>query len=181
MRYRRARLPGATYFFTAVAHERRPIFASPAAILAVERATTHVRQSHPFEIEAQVLLPDHLHAVWALPPGDSDYSTRWRLIKSHFTRAYLQVHSTTKPDASRAAKGEQAVWQRRFWEHVIRDARDFAAHVDYIHYNPVRHKLVAAPRDWPHSTFADWVARGVYEPDWGSAEIPDFPEYIAGE
>ena len=181
MRYRRTRIPGATYFFTAVAYRRRPIFASQAAVLALEEAIAGVRVRHPFEVDAQVVLPDHLHAVWALPEGDADYSTRWRLIKSSFTRACLQSQPAAASNASRAAKGEQTVWQRRFWEHLIRDTRDFAAHVDYIHYNPVRHGLVAAPRDWPHSTFAEWVARGVYEPDWGSDEMPKLPDWVGGE
>ena len=181
MRYRRALVPGATYFFTAVAHERRTIFASAAAIAALDEAIAHVRARHPFEVEAQVVLPDHMQAVWALPEGDADYSTRWRLIKSRFTRRFLESHSTVVRDASRVAKGEQSVWQRRFWEHLIRDQRDFARHVDYIHYNPVRHGLVAAPRDWPHSTFAQWVARGVYTQGWGSDEMPKFPDDVGAE
>jgi REP-associated tyrosine transposase len=181
MHYRRVRVPGATYFFTAIAYRRCPIFTSRLAVLALDQAIADVRTRHPFEVEAQVVLPDHLHAVWTLPEGDADYSMRWRLIKTHFTRAYVQSQQAAARNASRTAKGEQAVWQRRFWEHLIRDQRDFAAHVDYIHYNPVRHGLVAAPRDWPHSTFVEWVARGVYELDWGSDEVPTLPDGIGAE
>ena len=181
MRYRRTRIAGATYFFTLVAYRRRPLLRSRAAVLAFEEATAAVRARHPFEIAAQVILPDHLHALWTLPEGDADFSTRWRLIKSRFTRACSHMSSDAGQSGSRRDKGERTVWQRRFWEHVIRDERDFGAHVDYIHYNPVAHGLASAPRDWPHSTFEEWVARGVYEPDWGSDEMPKLPDWVGGE
>jgi putative transposase len=181
MRYRRSRVAGATYFFTLVAEQRRPLLQSEAAVLAFEEAVAAVQSRHPFEVEAQVILPDHLHVMWSLPEGDAGYPMRWRLIKSAFTRKHLHTHEARPLSASRAAKGEQAVWQRRFWEHLIRDEKDFAAHLDYIHYNPVRHGLVAAPRDWPHSTFAKWVARGAYEADWGSGEMPKLPDGIGAE
>jgi REP-associated tyrosine transposase len=181
MRYRRARVPGGTYFFTLVTGQRRALFNAPRSVRALEEAIADVRSHRPFEVEAQVILPDHLHAMWALPEGDADYSTRWRLIKSHFTRAYVRTVTPAPVGTSRRTKREQSVWQRRFWEHLIRDERDFAAHLDYIHYNPVRHGLAAAPRDWPHSTFAKWVARGAYEADWGSGEMPTIPDWFGGE
>jgi REP-associated tyrosine transposase len=181
MRYRRTRIPGATCFFTLVTHRRRALFRAPEAVVTLEEATAAVRARHPFEIEAQVILPDHLHALWTLPEGDADYSTRWRLIKSRFTRAYGHLANGSARSDSRRAKGEQSVWQRRFWEHVIRNGHDFNTHLDYIHYNPVAHGLVAAPSDWPHSTFAKWVALGAYEPDWGSDEMPKLPDWIGGE
>jgi putative transposase len=181
MRYTRARVPGATYFFTLVTAERRPLFRSPEAICAFTDAVAEVRMRHPFELEAEVILPDHLHAMWSLPDGDADFSMRWRLIKSGFTRKITRAGHSPSRSASRRAKREQGVWQRRFWEHLIGGERDFAAHLDYIHYNPVRHGLVTAPRDWPHSTFAKWVARGTYEPDWGSDVMPKLPDWVGRE
>jgi putative transposase len=181
MRYRRASVPGATYFFTLVTERRRPLFQFPSAVRDLEEAIAAVRSRHPFVAEAQVILPDHLHTMWTLPDGDADYSTRWRLIKSRFTRSYIGLAGAVTRNASRQAKREQGVWQRRFWEHLIRDEKDFARHIDYIHYNPVRHDLVAAPRDWPYSTFAQWVARGAYEPDWGSGEMPALPDWVGAE
>ena len=100
---------------------------------------------------------------------------RWRLIKEAFTKAYLKQYPPPPANASRRKKGEPALWQRRFWEHLIKDDRDFAGHVDDIHLNPVKHGLVAAPKAWPHSSFAEWVARDVYEPTWGSGEMPELP------
>lgn len=181
MRYRRVRLPGATYFFTLVTEGRRRLFLAQAAVEAYERAVAAVQASRPFEIEAEVILPDHLHVMWSLPDGDADFSTRWRLIKSRFTRSVASAIDASATSESRRSKGERGIWQRRFWEHVISNERDFAAHLDYIHYNPVRHGLVAAPREWPHSTFEKWVARGVYEPDWGSDAMPRLPPNIGGE
>ena len=144
-------------------------------------AVDKVRSRHPFEIDAYVVLPDHLHALWTLPDGDASFSTRWRLIKEAFTRAYIKTHEVPHPSASRRFKGEQSIWQRRFWEHAIRDDADFAAHLDYIHINPVRHGLVTAARDWPYSTFADWVARGNYDAWWGSEDMPPLPEWVGHE
>ena len=112
-----------------------------------------------------------------LPDGDANYATRWRLIKEIFTRAYCKRIGVPTRTKTARARGEQPVWQRRFWEHLIRDERDLAAHIDYIHHNPVRHGLVSAPRDWQHSTFSQWVDRGVYDPTWGSGEMPELPEW----
>ena len=177
MRYRRVVIEGACYFFTVVTHERQRLFSDPQTVQLLADAIAKVRVRHPFEIEAQVILPDHLHTIWTLPDGDANYAARWRLIKEGFTRAYCQSHGTPERTATARARGEQPVWQRRFWEHLIRDDRDFSVHLDYIHRNPVRHGLVSAPRDWPQSSFADWVARGVYDPAWGSGEMPDLPEW----
>jgi putative transposase len=123
------------------------------------------------------VLPDHLHALWTLPGGEADYSRRWRLIKEAFTRAYMKRHRVPEPNGISSDKGKQAVWQRRFWEHLIRDDRDFSTHLDYIHLNPVQHGLVKAPGDWPHSTFKSWVERGVYESAWGSDAKPELPAW----
>jgi putative transposase len=161
--YRRAHIPGGCYFFTVVTHRRAPFFESPIHIERLREAFRRVRAQHRFAIEAIVVLPDHLHTVWRLPPDDADFSMRWRLIK-HFVATGIRAECN--------ARGEKAVWQRRFWEHVIRDEVDWRRHVDYVHYNPVRHGYVDHPADWPWSSFRHAVARGWYPPDWGRA-VPD--------
>src|SRR5262249_39941628 len=126
-------------------------------------------------IEAVVVLPDHLHCIWTLPPDDKDYSHRWRLIKSRFSRALSAAGAPVRKNA----RGEYNVWQRRFWEHTVRDEQDFNAHVDYIHYNPVKHGLVTRVADWPHSSFHRFVRVGWLDADWAAA--PHLPEFSAGE
>lgn len=177
MRYRRAKVEGASYFFTVVTGERRPLFRDAEMVALLDAAIDRVRTRHPFEVVAQVVLPDHLHAIWQLPEGDADYSMRWRLIKEAFTKAYGKRFERIDAGEARAARGELGLWQKRFWEHLIRDERDFAAHLDYIHLNPVHHGYVGAPRDWPHSTFKTWVQRGTYEENWGSGEMLALPEW----
>ncbi len=177
MRYRRARIAGATYFFTVVTEGRRPIFRDDSVVAMFETGLNRIKDRHWFNVDAYVVLPDHIHTLWTLPEGDANFSTRWRLIKEAFTKAYIRDHSPMEQSASRHAKGEQPIWQRRFWEHVIRDEADYAAHVDYIHYNPVRHGLVSAARDWPHSSFSQWVEQGAYQPHWGSGDMPALPEW----
>lgn len=120
-------------------------------------------RTHPFTIDACVVLPDHLHSVWTLPEGDDDFSTRWRLIKSIFTRSLPVGERRSK---ARVRGGERGIWQRRFWEHTIRDDEDFAAHVDYVHFNPVKHGYVREVTAWPHSTFKSCVRRGLYPDSW---------------
>ncbi|MGQ0618662.1 MAG: REP-associated tyrosine transposase [Panacagrimonas sp.] len=149
MRYRRAHVPGATYFFTVVCRDRAPHFADAHLVSRLGQALRHVRASRPFTVDALVVLPDHLHALWTLPLDDGDFSTRWRLVK-HFVQL----------------GADQPLWQPRFWEHLIRDEQDFERHFDYIHANPARHGLVSAPRDWPHSTFHRYVRDEVYAADW---------------
>jgi putative transposase len=118
-------------------------------------------------MDAVVVLPDHLHCIWSLPDGDADYSTRWGLIKAHFSRG---VEHGERRSASRIKRGERGIWQRRFWEHCLRDDGDYARHVDYIHWNPVKHGYVQRVADWPHSSLHRHVARGVYAADWGGGE-----------
>jgi len=113
-----------------------------------------------------------------MPDGDADYPTRIRLIKSAFTKDIGEIASSSAVHASRVRKGEREIWQRRYWEHLIRDERDFEEHLDYIHLNPVKHSLARHPGDWPHSTFHDWLARGYYEPHWGSGEMPELPKWF---
>ena len=153
-RYRRMFVPGGTYFFT-VNLARRGGDLLVQEIDALRAAVRVTRAERPFEIEAFVVLPDHLHAVWTLPPGDADFSTRWGAIKSRFTRR-VGFHPTRSP--SKMRKGDGGIWQRRFWEHCIRDAQDYAAHVAYCHWNPVKHGLVARAVAWPYST-VHWVVR----------------------
>jgi putative transposase len=150
--YRRVR-QGNTYFFTLVTYQRRPILTTEHAREKLREAIASVRSSHPFRIDAWVLLPDHLHCLWTLPEGDIDYSVRWGLIKKRFTQNMKGLLPPAAICESRRNHRESGVWQRRFWEHMIRDDRDYAAHCDYIHWNPVKHGLAKIPGDWPWSTF----------------------------
>jgi putative transposase len=161
VRYRRNFVPGGTYFFTVTLADRR----SRALVdhdNALRSAMRTTRQAHPFAIDAVVVLPDHLHIIMTLPGGDADYSNRWRLIKRRFTDAVVKADAPIV----RHPNGEYALWQRRFWEHTIRDDGDFERHVDYIHFNPVKHGLVARVCDWPHSSFHRYVRRGLLSEDW---------------
>jgi putative transposase len=130
-----------------------------------------VQQKRPFETVAICILPDHLHAIWTLPSDDIDYATRWNLIKGGFSRG---LATATSRSASKIAKREKGIWQRRYWEHAIRDDADLERHVDYIHYNPVKHGLVSRVSDWPHSSFHQHVKRGLLPHDWGG-DIQDVP------
>lgn len=136
--------------------------------------------NHPFTIDAFVLLPDHLHCIWTMPEGDRDFSIRWRLTKSYFSRKCDATHKNI-PSRSRRKKKEQAVWQRRFWEHLIRDEQDFVKHIEYIHYNPVKHGLAKAPKDWEYSSFHRYVREGVYDLEWGAGENIMFDDAIGRE
>lgn len=160
--YRRNFVPGGSFFFTLNLAERRLKLLTDH-IGALRAAFRQVRQRHPFEVDAIVVLPDHLHAVWSLPEDDADFATRWRLIKTVFSRA---LPKGERVSASRIAKGERGIWQRRYWEHTIRDEADFARHVDYIHFNPVKHGIVARVVDWPYSSFHRYVRQGLLVADW---------------
>ena len=166
--YRRNRVAGGTYFFTVTLKNRK----SSLLVDRIDDLRESVRftlQKKPFHIDAWVVLPEHLHTIWTLPPGDHDYSRRWALVKSHFcqrlVKAGLPLHKNLR--------GEYDVWQRRFWEHTIRDDRDFAHHVDYIHYNPVKHGWVSRVKDWPYSSFHRDLKAGIYPPDWGGDGFVD--------
>jgi len=165
--YRRGFEPGGRFFFTPVTDHRRPIFLNAAARVCLREAIQTVQTERPFELEAMVLLTDHLHCLWRLPEDDNDYSVRWACIKKGFTRRWLAAGGDEgSVSDSRKNHREKGVWQRRFWEHVIRDERDWMAHVDYIHYNPVKHGLVPCPHAWPYSTFDRFVKEAMYERDW---------------
>jgi putative transposase len=162
VRYRRNFVPGGTFFFTVTLRDRRStLLVDHIALLraAFRKAAT----DRPFNIDAIVVLPDHLHAIWTLPPGDADFPGRWRQIKSHFTRAARQAGALVQRDV----RGEYDLWQRRFWEHTFRDDADFERYADYIHFNPVKHGFVSAVADWTFSSFHRFVRDGVLPPDWG--------------
>ncbi len=160
--YRRNRVPGGTYFFTVnLLDRKRRLLADH--IDALRAAVRQVRARRSFYIDAWVVLPDHTHCVWTLPDGDADFSARWKAIKIAFVKA---LPSNERLSDVRRANGERGIWQRRFWEHTIRDDRDYAAHIDYVYFNPVKHGLVSRVRDWPHSSFHRDVAAGIYPADW---------------
>jgi putative transposase len=173
--YRRNFVRGGTYFFTVVAHMRRPILSTPDALRSLRTARRTVARERPFDLIAVVLLPDHLHTVWSLPPGDLDYSTRWGQIKEAFTRSFRSSGGTEGPRSlSRVRKRERAVWQRRFWEHTVRDEDDLERCVDYVHWNPVKHGLVERVQDYPWSSFHRYVRAGDYDIGWGATNpCPD--------
>ncbi len=161
--YRRAFVPGGTWFFTVNLLERKNNDLLIREVDLLRETVRIVRQRHPFHIDAWVVLPEHMHAVWTLPPGDADFSKRWRLIKSGFSRA---LPLTEYRSSVRKASGERGIWQRHFWEHLIRDEKDFERHVDYVHANPVKHGLVTQVRQWPYSSFLRYVERGIYPETW---------------
>ena len=176
MRYKRFFQPGGTFFFTVVTYNRQVIFSDEPTIKILWDAVDYVKNHHPFEIFCYSILSDHLHMIWILPEGDSDYPMRWRLIKSHFTRNWKNGRRLPV-STSRQKKKEQGVWQRRYWEHTIQDDNDLVRHVEYIHYNPVKHQLVSSPNDWHHSSFHDFVKNGFYSKDWCLDNIRDFEPF----
>ena len=177
-RYRRANTPGATYFFTVVTFRRQPFLCDPDVRIALREAITKVRRQYPFHIEGWVLLPDHLQAIWTLPRDDSRFSLRWQQIKRGVTRRCGErVHQAKWMTESKTKHRESTLWQRRYWEHLIRDDQDFERHMDYLHYNPVKHGWVASVRDWPYSSFHRHVAAGVYRKDWSEASTTDATDF----
>ena len=161
--YRRNRVMGGTYFFTVNLLERRTNLLVEH-IQLLRSVVKTVQTSKPFHIDAWVVLPDHMHCVWTLPNHDDDYPARWKAIKTAFSRA---IPKTERLSAVRKANNERGIWQRRYWEHTIRNDKDYAAHVDYCHINPVKHGLVKQVKDWPYSTFHQLVEQGVYHENWG--------------
>lgn len=157
--------PGGHYFFTLVTHERRPIFSNPKNVAHLKCALLQIKKKHPFSLNALIILPDHLHCLWKLPQDDQDFSTRWRLIKRHTSMGMKTIANH---------RNEKKIWQPRFWEHTIRDIDDWHKHLDYIHYNPVKHGLVKSPADWKNSSFHYWVSKGIYAKNWCSSEVITF-------
>ncbi len=172
--YRRNRVQGGTYFFTVTLHDRSSDLLV-THINALREAVRLTAAKSPFYIDAWVVLPEHMHCIWTLPEGDLDYSGRWRAIKTAFSKSIPAIERRSQVMEKR---GERGIWQRRYWEHTIRDERDYAAHMDYTHFNPVKHGLAPSAADWPFSSFRRCVAKGVYPPEWGLTSDP-VPE--AGE
>ena len=168
VRYRRNLVPGGTFFFTVTLADRRSHVLTDH-IEALRGAVQQTQRSQPFTIDAIVILPDHLHMMMTLPDGDVDYPSRWSIIKRRFTDEVLRS-ATPVP---RHRSGEAALWQRRYWEHTIRDEGDFERHADYIHFNPVKHRLVDRVRDWPYSSFHRYVRHGILPEDWAGDRSDD--------
>ena len=173
--YRRAQIKGATYFFTVACSERKNNSLLTDNIDALRHAFRKVKAAHPFTIDAICVLPEHLHCIWTLPPHDANFAIRWSLIKSAFSR---QLPKGEKRSQSSQKRKERGIWQRRFWEHVIRDDEDYIRHVDYIHWNPVKHGWVNQAKKWRYSSFHQYVRNGIYPQDWGCCD--DF-DCIGGE
>lgn len=165
--YRRAWLTGGTYFFTVNLLQRKnnPLLTKHIHIL--RQVVKQVKNRYPFKIHACVVLPDHIHCIWELPLDDADFALRWRLIKMNFSKALPKDEYC---NLSRQRRGERGIWQRRFWEHLIRDEADFKAHMDYIHINPVKHQYTQCVKDWPYSSFHRLVKEGIYAIDWSGGD-----------
>lgn len=162
-RYRRARIEGGTFFFTVTLADR----SSDVLVRHIDRLRNmyaSAQQRFPFETIAICILPDHLHAIWAMPEGDANFPLRWNIIKGSFSRG---LPGNAIRSRSKASKRERGIWQRRYWEHAIRDETDLARHVNYIHFNPVKHGYVTRVCDWPHSSFHRFVELGTLPLDWG--------------
>ena len=172
--YIRADVPGGSYFFTVALAERSGTLLVDH-IDALRLAFRKEQKANAFKVDAIVVLPDHLHCIWTLPPADADFAGRWQRIKAAFSQG---LPRTERISESRRSKGERGIWQRRYWEHLIRDERDMAAHVAYIHFNPVKHSHVERVADWPHSSFHRFVRQGLIPADWGSEPPSDI---AAGE
>jgi putative transposase len=174
--------PGGTFFFTVVTARRQPILCEPVAREWLRAAICETRRRWPFEILAVVLLPDHLHTLWRLPDDDEDFDVRWSFLKGRFTRGWLaRGGREMRVSESQWRHRRRGVWQRRYWEHRIRDEDDYRRHCDYIHYNPVKHGLAACAHAWPFSSFPRFVGEGRYRPDWhcscnGPMEPPTFDD-----
>ena len=177
MQYRRTDITGTTYFFTTnIAERHKSLLVDHIDVL--RQAVKMVKQQHPFEIDAMVVLPDHLHTIWTLPPGDCDYPTRWMLFKAAFSR---QINKGERRNKSRISKNERGIWQCRYWEYLIRYERDCIHHVDYIHYNPVKHGFITKASLWPYSSIHRYIKSGLIHENWGAnnmvLENGDFGEF----
>ena len=165
--YRRAHVPGGSYFFTVVTNRRAPLFATSQARCLLGSLIRRCQLKWPFTINALVLLPEHLHTIWSLPPGDHEYPKRLGWLKKEFTKEWIRMGGPEEEISDgRRRENRRGIWQPRYWEHAIEDETDFERHFDYIHYNPVKHGHVKCPRDWPWSSFHRWVARDVYPENW---------------
>ncbi|GMR08466.1 MAG: transposase [Gammaproteobacteria bacterium] len=158
--YKRLYIEGSCYFFTVVTKNRENILTTPKSIEILRKSFSSIKRDRPFIINAIVVLPDHLHCIWTLPKDDSDFSNRWKIIKGNYTRSINRIAGRNNA---------RSVWQPRFWEHRIRDENDYLNHVNYIHFNPVKHQYVENPADWLFSSFHAFVKEGYYEIGWGNS------------
>ncbi len=166
--YRRHLLPGGTYFFTVNLLERYPNNLLTSNINLLREVVRYVQWKRPFHIDAWVVLPDHMHAVWTLPDNDFDFSNRWRLIKQRFSK---EIPKNEQRSMTRIKRGERGIWQRRYWEHSISDQDDLNRHIDCCHINPLKHKYVHQVSDWPYSTFHKYVKKGIYPLNWAGGDV----------
>ena len=166
--YIRSHVKGGAYFFTVNLAQRKQNDLLVRHVDELRNACRYTKRCHPMIIEAMVVLPEHLHCIWRLPEGDDDYPLRWRLLKSHFS---TQIEKGETVSDSRLRKNERGIWQRRYWEHQIRDETDYQRHLDYIHFNPVKHVYVDKAVDWRYSSIHRWIKLGIYSEDW--AALPD--------
>ena len=174
--YRRNFITGGTFFFTVTLQNRKSRLLVEKINLLKE-AVQRVKDQHPFQIKAYVILPEHLHMIWELPKGDSNYSQRWKKIKVQFSKSIQKSGF----ELSKTKHNEYRLWQRRFWEHTIKDMLDFENHVNYIHYNPIKHGLVKELRDWPYSSFHHYVQNGQLCENWTSSELKSIKGFFFGE
>ncbi len=173
--YRRSFIDGGTYFFTVVTYQRQPILTDTLSRELLRAAWQDVSNRFPFTTDSFCLLPDHLHCILTLPQGDSNYPIRWREIKRIFTRTYLSYKKESiERNISHQKREEATIWQRRYWEHTIQDEEDFNHHLNYIHYNPVKHGYANNVIDWEWSSFHHYVNNGFYDTNWGSEINSDF-------
>ena len=171
--YRRAKITGGTYFFTVVTYRRQGFLCDGPVRNALREAIRETRSICPFTIDGWVLLPDHQHCIWTLPSNDADNGKRWAMIKRFVTKQCGPLlHRDEWMNDSKRRRNESTLWQRRFWEHVIRDETDYRTHMDYLHFNPVKHGMVKYVRDWPFSTFHRYVREGIYPKNWGGTDEP---------
>jgi putative transposase len=167
--YRRDYSTGATWFFTIVTYQRREFLCDDKVRKALRDAIRKVQTKYPFEINAWVLLPDHFHCIWTLPEQDSNFQLRIRLLKRYVTQTCSCIlHRDSLNTPSRRKRKESTIWQRRYWEHKIRTETDFKHHMDYIHYNPVKHGLSESPSEWSYSTIHRLMKQSVYPENWAS-------------
>ena len=180
-KYIRSYKKGAFYFFTLISYNRRKIFCEEDFLVVFKNSIRLVQQQYPFEIIAWVQLPDHIHCIWQMPENDADYSMRWSQIKRLTTQACPHYHLTTDElNLSEVKRNERGIWQRRFLEHQIRNESDFIKHMDYIHYNPIKHGLVERVTDWEYSSFHRCVRQGFYSEDWGGGSIDFLDSFSDG-
>jgi putative transposase len=177
--YRRVFIEGGTYAFTVVTHRRQPLFNDPVSREILFNSIQRIQYLYPFEQIAYCLLPDHIHCIWTLPAGDSDYPIRWKLIKCKFSRLYQDIYGP-RPSLNRSKikRGEVAIWQRRFWEHTIKDDNDLYNHINYIHFNPIKHGFVDNPHNWEWSSYIKYELEGYYPDPWHEfSKIDDKRDY----